>query len=1339
MQRFLLLIISVLSILCADAQVVINEGSYRNFTQVTDTAGNSPDWIELYNAGNNPVSLWHYHLSDNPDNLLKWTMPEIRLSPKQWLIIFASGKGSSNSNINHWETAVMEDDLWKWVNPTEKTPTSWMKPGFDDSSWNSGRGGFGYGDGDDRTEFPMDKVSVYTRISFEVSDLSKIVAATLHVDYDDGFVAYLNGNEIARVNMSKLLWNSTADVSREALMFQGKKPEGFDLDLNTLTNLLHVGNNVLAVECHNFTNGQIDMSLRTFLSFGLSDAGTQFGPLPAWFINEYDRDLHTNFKISSTGETIYLTDNNGVMIDQLVLPPDLPVNSSMGSETDGSLTKAVFLTGTPKASNETQIAYVEGFEVAPSLSTPGGFYQNAVEVLLSSPSPTARIRYTTNSQIPTDTSALYTGVPISVPANMVLKARSFSSGHKLPSPVITGSYFIRQSPTPAGILSITMQTGDLYGDTGIYDNWWTDWKKQCYIEYFEPSTHRSLFKQSAGIRIDGGAGGSRSQPQHSFRIEPGNGALGDGNINYPLIPSRPDRNSYATFYLRNGSNQYLYYPCKDAIETRCMGEGTKNSFSGYTPVQVYLNGYYWGYYELREKIDEDYFKQHFGTDEDSINILSVSYWYGGALRAVAGHDPVTHFNDDYNKFLSLNAFGDSFWQMADRYFDLEYYTDYICAQSYMADTDWPYNNIKIHSSPQTGNRWRFSLTDLEWSLAPNGWTDSNMDHIRFMLDYDQNYPYIHIWQKAMQNHTYRDYFINRYADLLNTSWQKDRISGIANEVYNATRPEMPATYKRWGDPNIPVNDYMAQFTQAHQIMLSEFANRPANVRNHLRTNLNLPKAVSVTLNVEPAGSGTIRISTVKPDVYPWVGTYFDGVPIKIEALPNPGFSFTNWDANNLIKNVINPVFLDTLKRVSSIFKAHFKAETFSEKLVVSEINYNSELSVDAGDWIEIWNFDQSLTASLNGWYFTDEDTTHVFRFPDNTTLRPDERLVIVSDPVKFKTQHPGIPFIGSFTFGLGGNGDAIRLFNYTRKLVFAVAYDDATPWPLGADGQGRTLELKSELHPASNPENWFDGCIGGSPGAPWTHCGEQIVFSEINYQSDSGLDTGDWVELRNIGESVQDISGWIFKDETDRTGHSYTIPNGTMLAPHGNRVLAQDTAKFRDWNPGFSDLLGPFLFGLKDKGEWIRAYDASGVLRLSVRYNNTEPWPTLAGGMGYTLELVDSLDVMNDGSNWMTGCIGGSPGRYYSVDCSGSGILENHQTDDVSVYPNPAIDIITVTSTGSEPVRVILKNQYGETVLFSDNPAAISEISIKHLPAGSYILIVQLLDGKERIMKVVKI
>jgi hypothetical protein len=105
----------------------------------------------------------------------------------------------SQSTIDHWETAVFNNDTWSYRIGATAPPANWMQAQFNDSAWSTGQGGFGYGDGDDNTLIPA-ATSLCIRIGFTLSDTSKIIMALLHADYDDGFLAYLNGTEIARGN-----------------------------------------------------------------------------------------------------------------------------------------------------------------------------------------------------------------------------------------------------------------------------------------------------------------------------------------------------------------------------------------------------------------------------------------------------------------------------------------------------------------------------------------------------------------------------------------------------------------------------------------------------------------------------------------------------------------------------------------------------------------------------------------------------------------------------------------------------------------------------------------------------------------------------------------------------------------------------------------------------------------------------------------------------------------------------------------------------------------------------------------------------------------------------------
>jgi hypothetical protein len=150
---------------------------------------------------------------------------------------------------------------------------------------------------------------------------------------------------------------------------------------------------------------------------------------------------------------------------------------------------------------------------------------------------------------------------------------------------------------------------NLYGPQGIFDNFTSDWIKAAHVTWLtkEPG-HNQLFTSNVAMRMDGGAGGSRSQPQHSFRLSFDHSTLGEQPIIHPLIPRLPARNKYSDVYLRNGSNQYLNFPQKDACQTYLMSKGTNNYFSNMVPVSVYINGQYFGLYELREKFNVEYFE-----------------------------------------------------------------------------------------------------------------------------------------------------------------------------------------------------------------------------------------------------------------------------------------------------------------------------------------------------------------------------------------------------------------------------------------------------------------------------------------------------------------------------------------------------------------------------------------------------------------------------------------------------------------------------------------------------------------------------------------------------------
>ena len=152
-------------------------------------------------------------------------------------------------------------------------------------------------------------------------------------------------------------------------------------------------------------------------------------------------------------------------------------------------------------------------------------------------------------------------------------------------------------------------------------------------------------------------------------------------------------------------------------------------------------------------------------------------------------------------------------------------------------------------------------------------------------------------------------------------------------------------------------------------------------------------------------------------------------------------------------------------------------------IVINEINYNSTDNFDSDDWVEIYNSSND-TIDISSWLLKDEDDEHIFTVPSNIKILPEQYIIFCKDTIKFTELFPDVEsYYGNLGFGLSGGSDLVRLFDYTGSLVDTVRYDDDDPWPLSADGNGPTLELKHPTLDNALWESWSASEGYGTPGA----------------------------------------------------------------------------------------------------------------------------------------------------------------------------------------------------------------------------------------------------------------
>ncbi len=889
----------------ACSQIVINEGCHRNYLSFPDEDYENSDWLEIYNSGSEPVDLFGYALSDNDEQPTEWVFPHYILQPNAFLVVFCSEKdryaapGFTPATTAYsfvpetgWNTHNFDQTMeWDGVSNIVINTCSYNSVGYTvNSIFNLTDMGYvcsnsQFNDGSDASCYSENGYTSTLRPNMLINGV-QIGEGTLNNDATTYPAPYGN-------------WYYSA---RNQFLIRGQELIDAGLSAGPISSLA-------------FDVVYTDPTLYDYLDIQISTTASD--ELTGAFINPNGAYFHSNFKLSSEGETAYLYNPEGVIVSQLALDGDM-ADVSWGRYPDGMNNTVMFSSPTPQASNSN----VPDFGIAgtPIATVESGFFITPQYVTLVNPNEAPSDMYfTTDGSEPTISSTLYEGQEIPVFTSRIIRARAFKTGMAA-SPIMTHSYFINVShSTP--IISVVSDNVNLYGETGMFDHPFDDWLKPCYVEYFDSiPAHPLMFAQSSGMIMDGGAGGSRGNPQRSFRLKLADGALGEQPVQLPIIPTRPERNVYSDFYLRNGSNQYLVLPYKDAAQVRMMCEGSNNYFSAWRPVTVYVNGDYFGLYELREKFNTEKFEVEDNATEETIEILSQSYFYGGVLRAVEGE--VDHFYESYDALMALDQTTDTYWSDADQYVDMTYYVDYICGETWMGNVDWPYNNIKIYRSDATDYRWRFGIQDLELALQPNGWTDCGHNGLYFLND-QGGHPYTAIWLKSIENDQFRTYFINRFADLMNTNYSAERVLAIEQHCFDQSVIEMPNEYQRWGDP-WNIDGQMDGFYNNHLTFRDELACRAEILQDQITDYFGTP-SLEVTLNVFPAGAGTIKISTLQPSTYPWTGVYYYGIPVSIEAVANEGYTFDHWDANAVLESLEQAQFNGLLAPENLQFNAYFEA------------------------------------------------------------------------------------------------------------------------------------------------------------------------------------------------------------------------------------------------------------------------------------------------------------------------------------------------------------------------------------------------------------------------------
>ncbi len=513
------------------------------------------------------------------------------------------------------------------------------------------------------------------------------------------------------------------------------------------------------------------------------------------------KGYHTNFSLKGKGEAVGLFDSHGTLIDGF----DFPSQEADISCTFGNNGNLVYMHPTPNGDNTQSIDQLS-LSAKPTFSISSAFYANAQSVELSSNNG-ATIYYTTDGSFPTLQSSVYQA-PISVDKTTVIRARALE-GDKLLSYAKTQTYLIGEN-TSLPVVSIATDDKYLNGDkVGIYTvgtngapadgceegpqiaNFYQSWKRPANIDYFDEN--RVLgFSQEFDIKISGGC--SRWLPEKSLSVK-ADSKYGSSSLKYKLFPHK-NITKFKGFKLRSASQDWEGTMLRDAFMHQVIKDDMDVEYQDYRPCIVFINGEYWGIHNIREKKNETFLAEnHPEVDPKKVDILQeegyVNEGHGSDYEALITYIKNHSLVDDnnYNEVASK--------------IDIENYIDYIVAETYFANMDWPYTNVRFWRD-QNGGKWRWILEDLDLALG-EPWGDFIEKNMLEMLMSTENLTEQNplwstlLFRSLVANAGFKSRFKEKYNSYLNTTFQTNRVIGILDGITSVIAPEIPRHVLKWRD------------------------------------------------------------------------------------------------------------------------------------------------------------------------------------------------------------------------------------------------------------------------------------------------------------------------------------------------------------------------------------------------------------------------------------------------------------------------------------------------------------------------------------------------------------
>ena len=699
-------------------------------------------------------------------------------------------------------------------------------------------------------------------------------------------------------------------------------------------------------------------------------------------------NIHTNFKIHQTkgNEWIILTAPDGTtVVDSIFVRPCL-VNQSRGKKNDGTNEWGVFTNPSP---NNVNLNALNGYVDKPQFSTEPGNYDNPITLQIFCSNPNTTIYYTLNGDTPNQLANVYTE-PILLDETKVVKAIAVEINDEgyHSSFMEYGTFFISENFT-LPIMSVSGNQLDNLIDNGN-DNiepWGTfEYYKDGVLADKATGEFNEHGNDSWGYQQRGFDYITRDQFGYNYAIKDELFRTKDRDKYQRLIIKCAANDNYPFSY--GGSGAHI----RDAyVQTLSQIADLRMDERSFEPCILFLNGEYWGLYEIREKVDDRDFTDYY-YDQDSVEFLKT---WGGTWADVLGDNQTDNsvFDswDDIREFITTNDMSDQDnYNYAKSIYNMGSLIDYFILNTYVVNADWlNWNTAWWHGLREDGEKkkWRYVLWDMDNTFDHGAnYTDIPSQDVNAdpcdpeSIGDTGGQGHIPIWNALLNNDEFFADYINRWTDLSNSYFSCEFLISHLDSLINLIEPEMPLQIDRWGGN---YNTWQSNVNDMRDFIEERCEIINSGILDCYEDEYDIEGPYSVTINIEPPLSGMVDMNNYPINNYPFNGTYFGGVLQQIEAFAAEGYFFDNFEFSNSTTpiNQTNES-IEYILASNETITAHFTPIIYG-CTDPDASNYNEDATLDDGDCqytVLTFSVNENLggTISINGVEYSD--------FPSNIII-----------------------------------------------------------------------------------------------------------------------------------------------------------------------------------------------------------------------------------------------------------------------------------------------------------------------------------------------------------------